>query len=85
MSLPLFKKYHDTGFDTGVDAIFNNIWAHYRDLDYAFLGGKLVDLIGEWIEEKRLSAPGVAPPSTPPGPSTKNAAEIKIVQAETSE
>ena len=34
----LLKKDHDAGFDTGVEAIFYNIWAHYWDLDYAFFG-----------------------------------------------
>ena len=55
------KKDHDTGFDAKVEAIFYNIWTHYQDLDYAFLGSKLTDLIGEWIEDERLSAPDVAP------------------------
>ena len=35
----LLKKDHEVGFDTGVEVIFYNIWAHYQDLDYAFLGG----------------------------------------------
>ena len=35
----LLKKNHDAGFDTRVEAIFYKILAHYRDLDYAFLGG----------------------------------------------
>ena len=34
----LLKKDHNVRFDAGVEAIFYNIWAHYRDLDYAFLG-----------------------------------------------
>ena len=34
-----FEKDHDDGFNAGVKTIFYNIWAHYRDLDYAFLGG----------------------------------------------
>ena len=70
--------------DTGVEVIFYNIWVHYRDLDYAFFRGKLIDLSGEWLEEERLNAPNVTPPSAPLGPSTGNAAEIEIVSAETS-
>ena len=50
----LLKKDHDTGFDARVEAIFYNIQAHYRDLDYTFLGDKQTDLIGEWLEEERL-------------------------------
>ena len=41
----LLKKDHDIGFDAWVEAIFYNIWTHYWDLDYAFLGGKLTNLI----------------------------------------
>ena len=77
----LLKKYHDARFDAGVEAIFYNIWAHYRDLDYVFLRGEMIDLIGEWLKEERLNAPNVMPSSTPPGPSTKNAAEIETVSA----
>ena len=40
----LLKKDHYTRFDTRLEANFYNIWAHYRDLDYAFLGGELTDL-----------------------------------------
>ena len=61
----LLKKGHDAGFDAEVKAIFYNIWAHYRDLYYAFLGGKLTDLIGEWLEEEMLNAPNVVPSSIP--------------------
>ena len=53
----LLKKDHDIGFDAWVEAIFYNIWTHYWDLDYSFLGGKLTDLIREWLEEKRLNTP----------------------------
>ena len=42
----LLKKDHNTRFDAGVEAIFYNIWMHYRDLDYALLGGELTDLKG---------------------------------------
>ena len=66
----LLKKDHDAGFDAGVELIFYNIWAHYWDLDYTFLGGKLIYLIGEWLEEERLNAPNVVLPSALPGPST---------------
>ena len=65
-----------------MEAIFYNIWAHYWDLDYAFLRGELTDLIGEWLEEERLNAPNVMPSSTRPGPSTENAAEIEIASTE---
>ena len=58
---------------------------HYRDLDYAFLGGKLIDIIGEWLEEERLNAPNAILPSIPPGPLTENAEEIEIVSVEASE
>ena len=54
---------------------------HYWDLDYAFLGGELSNLIGE-LEEERLNTPDNAPPSMSPGPSTENAAKIKIVSTE---
>ena len=81
----LLKKDHDIGFDVKVEAIFYNIWEHYQDLDYAFLGGKLTSLIGEWIEKERLNAPDVVLPSAPPSPLTENVAEIKIVPTETSE
>ena len=57
----LLKKDHDTGFDAEVEAIFYNIKANYRDLDYAFLGGELTDLIGEWLEEEKLNAPNAMP------------------------
>ena len=50
-----------------------------------FLGGKLTDLIGEWLEEERLNAPNTALSSIPPGPPTRNAVEAKIVPAEASE
>ena len=54
-------------------------------MDYAFLGGELNDLIGEWLEEERLNAPDVMPPSMHFGPSTRNATETEIVSAETFE
>ena len=66
----LLKKDHKTRFDTRVEAIFYNICTHYRDLDYAFLRGELIDLIGEWLEEERLNGPDVALPSAPFSPST---------------
>ena len=50
-----------------------------------FLSDELTNLIGEWIEEERLNALDVASPSVPSDPSTKNAAEIRISSAETSE
>ena len=78
------KKDHDTGFDAVVEAIFFNIWTHYRDLDYAFLGGELTDLVGEWVEEERLHASDIAPSSTPPGTLIKNVVEIEIMPTETS-
>ena len=34
----LLKKDHDIGFDAGVGAMFYNIWAHYHDRNYAFVG-----------------------------------------------
>ena len=68
----LLKKDHDTGFDDGVEAIFYNIWKHYWDLDYAFLGGELTDHIGEWLENERLNALDVMSPFAPLGPSTRN-------------
>ena len=79
------KIDHDIGFDAGVEAIFYNIWVHYRDLDYTFLGGKLTNLIREGLEEERLNAPNVTPPSVPPVPSIRNEVENEIVLAETSE
>ena len=81
----LFKKDHDTRFDIRVDAIFYNIWMHYQGLDYAFFGSKLTDLIGEWLEEKRLTAPEVTPPFVPLDPLTRHSTEIEISSAETSE
>ena len=77
----LLKKDHDTRYDVGVEAIFYNIWAHYRDLDYAFLGGELTDLIGEWLGEEKLNAPNAAPSPTPLGPLARNAAETEPVPA----
>ena len=68
-----------------METIFYNIWAHYRDLDYAFLGGELTDLIGKWLEEERLNAPNAMLSSAPLGPSTGNATEIETVLAEASE
>ena len=79
------KKDHDIRFDARVEAFFYNIWVNYQDLDYAFLGGELTSLIGVWLEDERLNAPDVVPPSAPLGPSTENAAEIEIVPAEISE
>ena len=61
----LLKKDHDTRLYAGVEAIFYNIWVHYRDLDYVFLGGELTDLIEEWLEEESLNAPDVVPPFSP--------------------
>ena len=81
----LLKKDHDTGFDTGVEAIFYNILGHYQGLDYASLGGEMTDIIGEWLEEERLNAPNVMPSSTSPGLLTENAVEIETVPAEASE
>ena len=81
----LLKKNHDIGFDAGVEAIFYNIWAHYRDLDYAFLGRELTDLIREWIEEERLNAHDVALPFVPFNPSTRNVVKIEISSAKNSE
>ena len=81
----LLKKDHDTGFDIGVETIFYNIWAHYRDLDYMFLGGELTYLIREWLEEERLNAPDVVPPFAPPSLLTGNAAMIETVPANASE
>ena len=57
---------------------------HYQDLDCAFLGGELIDLIGERIEEKRLNAPDIVLPSALLGPSTKNLTKIEIMSIETS-
>ena len=79
------KKDHDTRFDARVEAIFYNIWTHYRDLDYAFLGTELTDFIWEWIEEKRLSAPNGTPPPVPSDPLTRYMEEIEILSVETSE
>ena len=81
----LLKKDHDIGFHAGVKAIFYNIYAHYWDLDYAFLEGKLTNLIGEWLENEKLNATNTMPPSAPPSPLTGNAAEIEIVAVEASE
>ena len=61
----LLKKDHDSRFDTGVEVIVYNIWTHYRDLDYAFLGSELIDVIKKWQEDERLNAPDVAPPLVP--------------------
>ena len=80
----LVKNDHDTGFDAEVEAIFYNISTHYRDLDYAFLEGKLTAFIREWIEEKRLNVLNVASPSMPSDPLTRNTVEIEISPAETS-
>ena len=81
----LLKKDHDTGFDTKVDDIFYNILMHYRDLQYAFSGGEMTDLIREWIEDERLNALDVVPPSVPSDPWTSNVAEIEISPVDTSE
>ena len=77
----LLKKDHDARYDAEVEAIFYNIWAHYRDLDYAFLGGELTNLIGEWLEEEKLNAPNVTPSPTTPGPLVENAAETETMLA----
>ena len=53
-------------------------------LGLCILGG-LTDLIGEWLEEKRLNSPNIVPSSTPLGSLTRNAAEIEIVLVEASE
>ena len=79
------KKDHDTRFNAGVEAMFYNIWAHYRDLDYAFLRGKLTDLIKEWIEKERLNALNVTSSFISPDPLTRNMIEIEIVLTEISE
>ena len=81
----LLKKDLDTGFNAELEVIFYNIWMHYPDLDYAFLGSELTDLIGEWIKEEKLNASDVVSPSVPFDPSTSNAAEIKSLPAKTSE
>ena len=82
---PLLKKDHDAGFEAGVKAFFfYNIWAHHWDFDYAFLGGELTDLIGEWLEEKRLNSPNIVPSSTPPSPLAENVAEAKTMPVEAS-
>ena len=75
----LLMKDHDAGFNAGVEAIFYNIWAHYRDLDYTFLGDELTSLIREWLEEERLNALAAVPSSTPPGRLTGKVAEIETV------
>ena len=59
-----------------MEAIFYNIWAHYQDLDYVFLGDELTDLIGEWLEGEKLNAPNAAPSPTSPGPPTRDVVEI---------
>ena len=79
------KKDHDTRFDAGAEVIFYNIWAHYRGLDYTFLGGGLTNLIGEWIEEERLNALNITPPSAPSSPLTGKATEIEVMPVETSD
>ena len=81
----LLKKDHDVGFDAGVEAIFYNIWAHYRNLNYAFLGGKPTDLIDKWLEEERLNAPNAVSSPTPFGPTVGNAAETETMPTEASE
>ena len=81
----LLKKDHDAGFDVGLEVIFYNIQAHYRDLDYAFLGGELTDLIDEWLEEERLNAPYTVSSPTPPGLLARNAMETETVPAEAPE
>ena len=68
-----------------MEAIFYNIWGHYRGLDYAFLGGELTDLIGEWLKEERLNAPHITPSSTPPGPPAGNATGVETMLAKASE
>ena len=77
-----FKKDHNGGFDARVEAIFYNIWAHYRDLDYAFLRGELIELISEWLEKERLNTPNAVSSPTPRGPPTENVAETETVLSE---
>ena len=67
----LLKKVHDAE----VEAIFYKTWAYYQDLDYTFLGGKLTDLIGEWLEEEKFNAPNVAPSPTLPSHLARNAGD----------
>ena len=81
----LIKKDHDIGCDARVEAIFYNIWTHYRDLDYAFLGNELTNLNEEWLEEERLNAPDVTSPPMLLDPLTRDSTEIKISPAETFE
>ena len=78
----LLKKNHYASFDAGVEAIFYNIWAHYWDLDYTFLGDEMTGLIREWLEEARLNVPEVMPSSIPPSPPTGKVTEIETLLAE---
>ena len=80
-----FKKDYDTRFDARVEAIFDNIWTYYRDLDYAFLESELIDFIEEWIKNERLSALDIVPPLVSSDPLTRDLAEIEILLAETCE
>ena len=73
------KKDHDAGFDARVEAIFYNIWAHYQDFDYLFLGGEMNDLISEWLEEDRHNAPNVVSSPTTSGLPTGNVAETETM------
>ena len=50
----LLKKEHDEGYDIDIEEIFFNIWVKRRDVDYKFLGGELVKLMDQWLEEERL-------------------------------
>ena len=53
------------------------------------MGGELIDLIGERLEEERLeeerlNAPNVTPSCTPPSPPAKNVAKAKTMPVEAS-
>ena len=66
--IALLKKDYHNGYDVRVVEIFYNIWAKYPNLDDTFLGGEFTNLIGEWLEAKKLNAPDPIPSSLPPSP-----------------
>ena len=80
-SVLLKEKYdagHDAGYDVCVEEIFYNIWVKRQDVDYRFLGGELVKLMDQWLEEERMGTLNTTPPPSALVPVT----EGNVVAAE---
>ena len=73
----------DAGYDEGIEEIFFNIWVKCQNVDYRFLGGKLLKLIEGWFEEERLGTLDTAPPPSPPYPMVEgNVIATEVTPAE---